>query len=72
MIASQVAIVVKNTPARVGDAEDMDLIPESGRFPRRRKCQPIPVFLPGESHEQSSLASYGPYGNKESDTTEAT
>ena len=60
MIASQVAIVVKNTPASVGDAKDMDLIPESGRFPWRRKCQPIPVFLPGKSHGQKNLASYSP------------
>ena len=29
-----------------------------------------PVFLPGESHEQRSLAGYSPWGHKESDTTE--
>ena len=29
-----------------------------------------PVFLPGESHEQRSLGGYGPWGHKESDTTE--
>ena len=28
------------------------------------------VFLPGESHGQRSLASYSPWGCKESDTTE--
>ena len=28
-----------------------------------------PVFLPGESHGQMSLAGYGPWGRKESDTT---
>ena len=27
-------------------------------------------FLPGESHGQRSLAGYGPWGHKESDTTE--
>ena len=30
------------------------------------------VFLPGESHGQSSLVGYSPQGRKESDTTEAT
>ena len=30
------------------------------------------IFLPGESHGERSLASYSPYGHKESDTTEAT
>ena len=29
-----------------------------------------PVFLPGESHGQRSLASYSPWGHKESDMTE--
>ena len=36
----------------------------------RRKWQPTPVFLPGESHEQRSLVDYSPRGRKESDTTE--
>ena len=27
-----------------------------GKIPWRRKWQPTPLFLPGESHEQSSLA----------------
>ena len=31
-----------------------------------------PVFLPGESHGQRSLAGYSPWGHKGSDTTEAT
>ena len=34
--------------------------------------QPTPVFLPGESHGQRSLAGYRPQGCKESDTTEHT
>ena len=29
-----------------------------------------PVFLPGESHGQRSLADYSPQGRKESDMTE--
>ena len=38
----------------------------------RRKWQPTPVFLPGESHRQRNLEGYSPWGCKESDTTEAT
>ena len=40
------------------------------KIPWRRKWQPTPVFLPGESHGQRSLASYSPWGHKESNTTE--
>ena len=36
----------------------------------RRKWQPTPVFLPGKSHGQSSLAGYSLWGPKASDTTE--
>ena len=36
----------------------------------RRAWQPTPVFLPGESHGQRSLAGYSPWGRKESDTSE--
>ena len=38
--------------------------------PWRRKWQPTPVFLPGESHGQRSLVGYSPRDRKESDTTE--
>jgi len=30
----------------------------------RRKWQPTPVFLPGESHGQRSLAGYGTWGSQ--------
>ena len=46
------------------------MTPGSGRFRWRRKWQPTPVFLPGESHGQRSLVGYSPGGCKESDTTE--
>ena len=39
------------------------------KIPWRRKWQPTPVFLPGESHVQRSLVGYSPWGHKESDTT---
>ena len=38
----------------------------------RRKWQPTPVFLPGESQGQRSLVGCHPWGRTESDTTEAT
>ena len=49
--------MVKNLPAKAGD---------SGSIP----WQPTPVFLPGESHGQRSLAGYSPWGHKELGTTE--
>ena len=38
----------------------------------RRKWQPTPVFLPGESQEWGSLVGCRQWGRSESDTTEAT
>ena len=52
------------------NAADLGLIPGQGRSPWRREWQLTPVFLPGESHGQRSLAGYNPWGCKESDTTE--
>ena len=42
--------------------------PWVGKILWRRKEQPTPVFLPGESHGQRSLAGYSPRGLTESDT----
>ena len=61
-------LAVKNPSADAGDAGSLD--PWVGKIPRRRKWPPIPVFLPGESHGQRSLAGHNPGGHKESDTTE--
>ena len=36
----------------------------------RRKWQPTPVFLPGESHGQRSLAGYSSEDHKQLDRTE--
>ena len=36
--------------------------PWVGKIPWRRKWQPPPVFLPGESHGWSSLVGYSPQG----------
>ena len=38
----------------------------------RRKWQPTPVFLPGESQGRGSLVGCHLWGRTESDTTEAT
>ena len=64
--ASQVVLVVKNLPA---SAEDMrcGFDPCVGKILWRRVWQPTPVFLPGKSHGQRSLAGYSPWGHKESD-----
>ena len=53
---------VKNLPA----------VQETGvrKIPWRRQWLPAPVFLPGESHGQRSLAGYSPWGHKELDRTE--
>ena len=50
----------------------MSSIPGSRKIPWKRKRQPTPVFLPGESHGKKSLAGYSPWTCKESDTTEHT
>ena len=62
--------MVKNPSASAGDIRGTGWIPGLGRFPRRRAWQPTPVFLPGESHGQRSLAGYSPWGHKGSDMTE--
>ena len=41
-------------------------------FNWRRKWQPTPVFLPGESHGQRSLVGYSHGGHKDLDVTEHT
>ena len=61
--------IAKNPPANAGDAGS---IPGSRGSPEEGNGQPTPVFLPGESQGRRSLAGYGPWGRKESDTTEHT
>ena len=53
------------------NAGDLGSIPRLvGKIPWRKKWQPTPVFLPGESHAQKSLVGYSPWSRKELDTTE--
>ena len=61
-----VANTVKNLPV-MPETRGRSLGQED---PWRRKWQPTPVFLPGESHEQRNLVGYSPWGCKKSDKTE--
>ena len=53
-----------------GDPVRCGLDPWVKKVPCRRAWQPTPVYLPGESHGQKSLAGYRPWGLKELDMTE--
>ena len=57
---------LKNLPA----VQETRLDPWIGKIPRRRKWQPVAVFLPGKSHRQRSLVGYSPWGGKKLDMTE--
>jgi len=53
--------MVKNQPANVGDrGRTRQFDPWVGKIPWRKKWQPTPVFLPGESHGQRSLVGCSP------------
>ena len=67
--ASQMVLVVKNPPADAGNVR-LRFNPWVRKIPWRKAWQPTPVFVPGESHRQRSLAVYSPWGHKESDRTE--
>ena len=58
--------MVKNLPAM----QETWFDPWVRKILWRREWLPTPVFLPGESHEQRSLAGYHPWGHKELDRTE--
>ena len=61
ILASQVALVVKNLPANAGvGAKRHGFNPWVRKIPWRRKWQPTPVFLLGKFHGQRSLAGYSP------------
>ena len=58
--ASQVMLVIKNLLVNIGDIIDTGLIPGWGRSPGGGHGNPLQYSLPGESHEQRSLAGYNP------------
>ena len=64
-------LLVKNLPANAGDLKDPVLIPGVGD-PWGRAWQPTPVFLPGKSQGQWSLAGYSPWSCKKLDIAEVT
>ena len=64
------ALAVKKPPANAGDIRDSGSFPGLGRSPGGEHGNP--VFLPGDSHGQRSLAGHGLWGHRESDMTEAT
>ena len=55
LITSQVALLVKNLPATAGNIRS--LVWED---PLEKAQQSSPVFLPGESHGERSLAGHSP------------
>ena len=70
-LQTQEVLVVTDPPTDAGDIRDArDAGPGVSEVPWRRKWQPTPIFLPGESHGQRSLAGYSPRGRRELDTTE--
>ena len=52
--------MVKNLPANADRYKRLGFDPWVGKIPWRRKWQPTPVVLPGESHGQRSLVGYSP------------
>ena len=65
------ALIVKTPPANAGNMIRLGFNPWVGKIPWRREWQPIPVFLPAESHRQRSLGSTV-HGVSELDGTGAT
>ena len=63
---SLVAQMVKNLPAM----QETWIQSLGQEDPLEKEWQPTPVFSPGESHGQRSLAGYSPWGRKELDMTE--
>ena len=63
--------LVKNPPANAGDRR-CRFDPWVRKILWRRKWQPTPISVPGESHGQRSLVGYCLWGRRELDTTEHT
>ena len=59
----------KNSTCQCRRCKSHSFYPWVGKVPWRRKWQPTPTFLPGESHWQRSVVDYSPQGCRESDTT---
>ena len=55
ILASQVALAVKNLPADAEDIKRRSFDPWVGKIPWRRAWKPSLVYWPEESHGQRSL-----------------
>ena len=64
------AILRKKNKAESIVCHDFKLYCKAVVIKWRRKWQPTPVYLPGESHGQRSLVGCSPWGRKELGTTE--
>ena len=60
---------VKNLPI-MQETQEMQVQSLGGEDSLKEEMLPTPVFLPGESHGQRSLAGSNPKGHKESYMTE--
>jgi len=60
--ASLVAQLIESTC----NVRNLGLIPGSGSSAGEGERLPTSIFLPGEFHGQRTLASYSPWGHKES------
>ena len=60
IMASQVALMVKNPPAKCRRHKRQRFDPWVGKIPWRRAWPLSPVFLSGELHGQRLLVSYSP------------
>ena len=68
VLASQVALVVKNLPANAGDIKDAGLTPWNGKMEKEMATHSS--ILAWKSHGQRRQMDYNPWGHYESDMTE--
>ena len=69
---SESASLVGQTVKNLLVAQEIQVRSLGQEDPWRREWLPTPEFFPGKFHGQRSLADYGAWGCKESDTTEHT
>ena len=71
-MASQVALMVKNPPANVGDIRDTGSIPGLGGSPGGGHGNPFQYSCLENPMDRGALPAYQSIGCQESDTTEVT
>ena len=70
--ASQVALVVKNLPAKAGDIRDLGSVPGSGRSPGGGHGNPLQYSCLEDSMDRGAWQAMVHRVNKELDMTEVT